>query len=113
MIGVLIILAAAAASIAILYCAIRAWGEVEPSIWQPIGIYVAGRTVSRAVFALLPEMDSITKLGVGMVLYILTIGAMLTFWTKVPPIRAVLLAIGLWFFIIIASLVGVWFLPER
>lgn len=113
MLGVLIILAAAAASIAILYYAIRAWGGVEPSVWQAVGIYVAGRSVSRAAFALLPEMDFITKLGVGMVLSILTIGAMLTFWAKVPPIRSLLLAIGLWFFIIIASFIGVSFLPER
>lgn len=113
MIGVLIIFAAAAVSIAILYYAIRQWGGVEVSVWQPIGMYVAGRGVGRAFHVLFADLDSFTKLGVGMVLYILVIGGMLTFWTKVPPIRSLLLAIGLWLFLMIASLIGVSFLPER
>lgn len=113
MLGVLIIFTAAAIGVAVLYYAIREWGEVEASVWQPISMLVAGRMVGRLFQAILPDMDSFTRMGIGMLLYILVIGGMLTFWTKVPPIRSLLLAIGLAFFMVIAGLIAVAYMPAE
>lgn len=93
MLAIAVILSAYVLLGCVLFLMIRAWGQTEPTFWQPLCILGGAKLASRSV-AWLPTLTPGQLFSVGFVVYLVVIAGLLIMWCRVPAGRAIAVAAG-------------------